>query len=1226
MAYFKLSKEISDLQSNNYIFSNEVSIIDLETNEIESLLNDIVDKISENSFAITNEKVFGIMCSFVKNFYSLNPTVLNYILDIILSGLKSECTNTSNDLDADNEYTYDEHRIALEMYGFLLYWYITRAEEKTTKFDDNNGITTSGAKTKRARQPRSKSTSSSNNHDWNWSVLKLEVLDLMIKVLELRIKKIWETAYETENFVKLLSICVKEYDHALGAQGIIIQNLQYFEHLSEPMAEFLHTLAQQYNHTQLAESILADISNKEFKSQDTTGPKSYSKFLIKLSALAPKIVIKQIAFLGKFLESDSYTMRCGFIEVIGNLISDIAQQEENTPSNLFQVNGFFDILEERFLDVNSYCRSKVLQVYLKICDLKVKFPKRRQTLANLVIRCLEDKACIVRKNSIKLLTKLIKTHPYGVMHGGELSIEEWEKRLNKVEEELKAIQPPHELVADALEENEEPTNENEDSNNEIEDSNNEIEIPDEDIEMTEAIAASRLSLSPSEELMKLHMTKRYYADAIRFIHQIDTAIPTICQLLGSTTKSEVIEAIEFFETAQLYKIEKAGEGIKKMLHLIWTKDNNDEGKGIRNRLIECYRNLYIEPDVSISEKENVNKVTRNLIGLTYNATLAELISLEQILSTMMEGENAISGNIINKLWSIYSVSTREVTKEQRRGAIIVLNMLAKAKIEIVQEKIDLLLKIGLGQYGKTDLVLAKYTCIALQRLAGNQTKEKGSLPNSSIRLPTSHQIFQKLKQIIEFQTTSQEWFGVTEQAINTIYLLSDHPDILCGDIIKQKAALVFDLKMLDENDMEIDEENILTSQEPFLAHPFHLSQLVFIVGHVAVKQIVHLEIIENELKRRKEAEPKANNHPEDDELDQIIGSNEDEFVEAIAHIRENELLLNPDSLLAVFGPLIINICANNKTYNHRNLQTAATLALVKLMCVSSKFCEDNLQLLFTILEISNEPLIRSNITVALGDIVVCFNNVIDENINYLYKRLTDPDDLVKKNALMVLTHLILNGMIKVKGQLGGMAKCLEDKDQRISELAKLFFTELASKDNAVYNNISDIISNLSSSENPVNEESFMKIMKFLFGFIEKDKQTENVVEKLCQRFKNLDDRRQWRDIAYCLSLLPYKSEKSFKKLVEGMAHYQDKLNESDVHKYFTEIISKVKAIKTQRPEMKQVIEEFEEKIEDHRKQNQEEEETMQKASEMVQKTKKLSQSKKRSPRSTRSPSASTPNH
>ena len=42
----------------------------------------------------------------------------------------------------------------------------------------------------------------------------------------------------------------------LGAQTTIIQNLQYYEHLSEPMAEFLNVLAQQYDHTQLAEKTL----------------------------------------------------------------------------------------------------------------------------------------------------------------------------------------------------------------------------------------------------------------------------------------------------------------------------------------------------------------------------------------------------------------------------------------------------------------------------------------------------------------------------------------------------------------------------------------------------------------------------------------------------------------------------------------------------------------------------------------------------------------------------------------------------------------------------------------------------------------------------------------------------------------------------------------------------------------------------------------------------------
>ena len=167
------------------------------------------------------------------------------------------------------------------------------------------------------------------------------------------------------------------------------------------------------------------------------------------------------------------------------------------------------------------------------------------------------------------------------------------------------------------------------------------------------------------------------------------------------------------------------------------------------------------------------------------------------------------------------------------------------------------------------------------------------------------------------------------------------------------------------------------------------------------------------------------------------------------------------------------------------------------MCVSAQFCESHLPLLF-ILETSKDPVVRSNIVIALGDIAVCFGSMIDDvsrdlhykadydkNSERLYQGLADPDLVVKKNTLMVLTHLILNGMIKVKGQLGEMAKCLEDPDQRISDLAKLFFTELSTKDNALYNNLQDVISHLSIGSHAVDEETFERTMRFIFTFIEK---------------------------------------------------------------------------------------------------------------------------------------------
>jgi condensin complex subunit 1 len=296
----------------------------------------------------------------------------------------------------------------------------------------------------------------------------------------------------------------------------------------------------------------------------------------------------------------------------------------------------------------------------------------------------------------------------------------------------------------------------------------------------------------------------------------------------------------------------------------------------------------------------------------------------------------------------------------------------------------------------------------------------------------------------------------------------------------------------DADDAPAEEEPTepKSTQKPAMA----LAQLLFVVGHVAIKQIVHLELCELDFKRRKaekeksksasNASPTKKKSEDENELDLIGGTTEDDFTEAIQHIREREMLYGKTSLLANFGPLVTEICSNNTAYNDPNLQAIATICMAKLMCVSSEYCETNLPLLITILERSNNAITRSNVVIALGDMAVCFNHLIDENTDFLYRRLNDPDVSVKRTCLMTLTFLILAGQVKVKGQLGEMAKCLEDDDKRIADLSRMFFTELATKDNAVYNQFVDMFSTL-SADDKLEEESFKKILKFLSSFIEK---------------------------------------------------------------------------------------------------------------------------------------------
>lgn len=1159
-------------------------------------LNPVVDAVTENPDAITRNSYFDTLQFLLKTSSQIPLSALSKILDLIVSGLSAQADIVHADLEADEQETIQHHKQLLEVFGFLLQWTVavveTRATEKSASAPAVRGRGGKGAKSK-----------ASANKDVNWdSSGQLQTaLDVMSKVMKLKLAKIFVTTSERDTFIslftrpvylvlenearvkntairmhafKVLCIAVKHHGHAFGAQTSIIQNLSYFEHLSEPMAEFLQILAEQYDCPQLTEEILRDLSNKEFNSNDLKGPKSVSTFITKISELVPRLVIKQMTLLAKLLDSESYTLRCAIIEVCGNLIAMLSKQEgeERSENHKGQINAFFDVLEERFLDINPYCRCRAIQVYIKLCDLETKFPKRRQVAAELAARSLEDKSSNVRRNAIKLLGKLVSTHPFGVLHGGQLAFKEWNARLEAVDAEINALKTPAELqdnpvpeeatvdeslLADATRAENEPAPE---------------PAPMTDEQKAAAIEKAAAEAATSEMVNKLQLTRRYYVEALRFIEVVDAASPVVTQLLSSKNKSEVIEAMDFFVVIDAYKIESARAGIRRMLRLIWTKGNSDEGKGVQTHLIECYKDLFFDAPDSFNANDAANYIARNMISLTFGATPAELTSLEQLLSTMMKGE-LVNEVVVQKLWQVYGVQKKEISKNQRRGAIIVLGMLALADPDIVVKEMETCLRIGLGELGRRDLGLARYTCIALRRINVGPSKQTSGSTTTTAKLPNDHTVLVKLAAMTEVVTDSKEWFGVAEQAIGAIYALSKHPDTLCSEILRRKTKHAFQPQQQPSRPPSSGEgiENIqLPSPPPEEQGPRQdqksrkqkpaaaLSQLLFIVGHIAIKQIVHLELCEQDFKRRKAEKEKTagprkslapvNAPPtkkkksssqqdtpapeEPDELDLMAGTTEDDFTEALAHIRERELLYGSQSLLSNFGPLVADICANNTTYADPTLQAQAALCLAKLMCVSSEYCERNLGLLLTILERSRDAVVRSNLVVALGDMAVCFNHLIDENTDFLYRRLNDGDASVKRTCLMTLTFLILAGQVKVKGQLGEMAKCLEDDDKKIADMARMFFSELATKDNAVYNHFVDMFS-LLSADQVLDEDAFRRILKFLSGFIEKDKHAKQLASKLAARLPRAESERQWNDVAFALGLLQHKDEEIQKLVGEG---------------------------------------------------------------------------------------------
>merc|ERR1719285_1654585 len=385
---------------------------------------------------------------------------------------------------------------------------------------------------------------------------------------------------------------------------------------------------------------------------------------------------------------------------------------------------------------------------------------------------------------------------------------------------------------------------------------------------------------------------------------------------------------------------------------------------------------------------------------------------------------------------------------------------------------------------------------------------------------------------------------------------------------------------------------------PLEMKKYRLAKLFFLLGHIAIKMLVFIEEKEHELKQKRRAQQRAkeqlkhqkkqnrdkdkekggedggNDEEDDDDLAAEFGmeGSAEHEVEEMRSTAEKSLVSRA-TLLGSFVRVIKYVIMNQTKFNSNLLQNSAVLALCKFMCIDDTFCKRNLSLLFTLLKGSSAnpanpdvaPNIRANIIIALGDMAFRFPNCMDQWNKDIYELLRDSNIMVKKNTLMVLTHLILNDMIKVKDSIADIALLIEDPCAEIADLARLFFQELGKKGNKrknpIYNILPDTISRLSDKNRkiPVSDRVFENVLKFLMEFVDGEKQKVNLVERLCKRFSTSTEVQMHRRTAFCIAQISF-SQAVTRKIVDGQStkRYIKRLGDKKVWEYFTAIISKAR--------------------------------------------------------------------
>lgn len=893
-----------------------------------------------------------------------------------------------------------------------------------------------------------------------------------------------------------------------------------------------------------------------------------------------------------------------------------------------------DILCRRIRDQSSFVRKAVLQTWQYLATNRAVPLGHWLLVTTVATGRLEDKSSLVRKEALRLLAALMLHNPFGPA----LPIDRFSATLQVHKAMLEQLDEEEDGTMTGN--NETGNNDNIMVEADGQDENVKMEIDSDvgpvktqvenEIDTKINVAAVRKRRTPADvgwdgTLEELQALVASLELAVDFTNTLSDSMPTLLQLLASATVSDVQESIALLLTCKQFEVAGAPDAIRKILPLVFSRD-----QAIKDRIIDALDHLYISGWAGNTFTSA--EAASNLVRLAMGATLGELASLEEVIKEcMLPSRKLITPLILHEVWMIAEkasahahahahgqnntsngsdesnaldlANTTDNKKNMARivaAALAVLSATASCSPDSFADPkyVSAFVRLGFGvgyrrHEEESGCITGGGECNALAaRHAGAALRRLGPILMSWSKAGYHSKELEDVYAVLigtvvggcdATNTFGRDWYSVAESSLSALYQIHPAPHAVAAGIIRNLASKTFTTRRNSENGGEGRLDRIPSVP---------LSHFFFVLGHVALSHLVMTERVTKAVRRaRVEAELKrgesfrgngeGKGEKKDFAAELGVGSAAaDAELDAMKEASEGQIL-GEGSLLAPYARVVESYCRHSSLVSApQELKSSALLALVKLMTVDARVCEANLQLVFTLLQNHSrlvEAPLRCNLVIALGDLALRFPNIVEPWTGHMYAALGDPEVKVRKTALMVLSHLILNDMMKVKGHISKVAMCLEDDDQRISALAQLFFDELSKKEtqrgvSPVYNLLPDILSNL-AKEPTLSRNGFRSIMTRLLGYVKKDKQGDALVEKLCQRFAAANqsgDPAQWRNTAFCLSQLPI-GDKGLRKLAESFASFKAALADGETAEMITAVVN-AGLTATTKPETKALLE------------------------------------------------------
>lgn len=373
---------------------------------------------------------------------------------------------------------------------------------------------------------------------------------------------------------RIIGTCATKYHYIAQSCASILHLIHKYDFVVTHLADAVAGAEKKYADGSMATSLIREIGRANPKDyvKDTVGAENIGRFLVELADRLPKLLSTNIGLLVPHFGGESYKIRNALVGVLGKLIAKAFNDVEGEVSSksmlLRTKQAMLEILLERCRDVSAYTRSRVLQVWSELCEEHSVSIGLWNEVAAVASGRLEDKSAIVRKSALNLLIMMLQHNPFGPQLRAasfEATLEQYKKKLNEL-----APNCPPENSDKVLSDNDVSGGDGVVEDEEIEeDSKNQDGLTD---SCLLHVADGTLQVENSvPDVGNVEQTRTLVASleaGMRFSKCMSAIMPTLVQLMASSSSSDVENTILLLMRCRQFQIDESEACLRKMLPLV----------------------------------------------------------------------------------------------------------------------------------------------------------------------------------------------------------------------------------------------------------------------------------------------------------------------------------------------------------------------------------------------------------------------------------------------------------------------------------------------------------------------------------------------------------------------------------------------------------------------------------------------------------------------------------